>query len=278
MDVSLEIRELLPDSISVYQSINEENYTREDLFDYINGGAELFNSYGFVKLHSRRYQAEDQPDIIVDIFDMGSSQNAFGVFSYSMYKPEEDYGQGSQSSRGMIVFWMDRYYISIIAYPETVESEKAVNGFAGYISEKIGRHGDLPAILNYLPEEGLNRESIKYFHHYVWLNSLYFISHDNILDIQDDTPAVLAKYGDNMAKTILLLVSYPEENRAANAITNFRNEYIPEHNGETPYKIEDGTYVHYRLNKHLLSVIFNAGSPEECEILLDRVTELIQNQ
>lgn len=276
MDLSEDLRSFLPDNLSVYEVSSEESYTKENLYDYINGGAELFNSYGFKKLLTRTYNADGQPEIIVDIFDMGTSQDAFGVFSYSMHKHEKDYGQGSQSSKGMIVFWMDRYYVSIIAYPETDLSKKAVNELAGSISAKIGKYGELPVILNYLPEEGISRESIKYFRHYVWLNSLYFISHDNILRIQDDTPSVLAKYGDNMSKTILLLVSYPENDQAVQALDNFKSHYLSGHSGVLPLKIEDGTYVHYRLKEDLLAVVFNAGSPEECLVLLDGVEELYQ--
>jgi hypothetical protein len=272
-----EMKGLLPDSILSYQPVNEGSYTGEDLFDYINGGAELFNSYGFNKLITRTYHAEGQPDIITDIFDMGNSYDAFGVFSYSMHKTESDYGQGSQSSKGMIVFWQDRYYVSIIAYPETPGSKKAVDELAQYISKKIGREGNLPEILNFLPNEGLNKESIKYFHHYIWLNSLYFISHENILDISDDTPAVLAKYGDSMAKTILLLIHYPDEMRGKQALDNFLLHYIPDHKDSSPLKIEDGTYINFRITNELLAIVFNAGSPEECQILLDKVNELYKN-
>lgn len=274
MDQPVVLKNLLPDTISVYKIANEENYTKENLYDYINGGAELFNSYGFRNLYSCTFQAEEQPDIIVDIFDMGSSLDAFGVFSYSMFESEYQYGQGSQTSKGMIVFWMDKYYISIISYPETDESKNAIDKLASYISEKIGKRGELPQILEFLPEKGLNRESIKYFHHYIWLNSLYFISHENILDIQDDTPAILAKYGNEQSKTILLLILYPDEARARKALFHFNSLYVPDHDGNEPLKIEDGTYVHYSLKKQLLSIVFNAGSSKECKDLLHQVDEL----
>lgn len=273
MDQSVIMKTLLPDTVSIFQGISDMNYTKENLYDYINGGAELFNSYGFKSLYTRTYHADEQPEIVVDIFDMGTSQDAFGVFSYSMYESEYKYGQGSQSSTGMVVFWMDKYYISIIAYPETDESKKAIAKLAEYICTKINRYGELPEIIRFLPEKGLNPESVKYFHHYIWLNSLYFISHENILDVRDDTPAVLAKYGDDKSKIILLLILYPDEKRAEKALFNFKSGYMPGHDSVNPLKIEDGTYVHYSLNRNLLALIFNAGSPDECYELLGKVKE-----
>ena len=99
---------------------------RDNLYDYINGGAELYLSYGFNKVINRTYLRPEQPDIVVDLFDMGTSQNAYGVFSHSMETVDAAYGQGSQYSEGLLLFWKDRYYVSIMSYPETTESKKAL--------------------------------------------------------------------------------------------------------------------------------------------------------
>ena len=72
MDVSgKNIRALLPDSIDGWKKKTEDKfYTPENLYDYINGGAELYISYGFIEVISRTYYKENQPELKVEIFEM----------------------------------------------------------------------------------------------------------------------------------------------------------------------------------------------------------------
>ena len=117
------LMKILPDRIEGW-AIHEEDkvYGRDNLYDYIDGGAELYLSYAFQKVINRIYTAPDQPDILVDIFDMGSSRNAYGVFSHAREVEDSTFGQGSQHTSGLLLFWKDRYYISIMAIPETEAS------------------------------------------------------------------------------------------------------------------------------------------------------------
>ena len=45
--------ELLPERIGSWTIDTEAVYTPENLYDYINGGAELYISYGFKKVYTR---------------------------------------------------------------------------------------------------------------------------------------------------------------------------------------------------------------------------------
>ena len=74
MNAQSKISELLPDSLNEWEPVDKDNfYTCENLFEYINGGAELYISYGFNLVLSRTYRADNQPDIIVDIFEVNNS-------------------------------------------------------------------------------------------------------------------------------------------------------------------------------------------------------------
>ena len=200
---------LLPEEVDGWKAPAHDGiYGRDNLYDYINGGAELYLSYGFKKVINRTYLRPEQPDIVVDLFDMGTSQNAYGVFSHSMETLDDSYGQGSQYSEGLLLFWKDRYYVSIMSYPETAESKKALLALGRKIETAIRGKGPLPDILTLLPQAFLIRESVRYFRHYAWLNSHYFIADSNILNINESTEAVLAKYRDGEKTFLLLLVNY----------------------------------------------------------------------
>ena len=78
----------------------------------------------------------------------------------------------------------------------------------------------LPEIIKYLPIELLDKESIRYFRHYVWLNSHIFLSNENILNINQNTQAVLALYNGKNNKSVLLVIKYPNNNDAVEAKRN----------------------------------------------------------
>ena len=67
----------------------------------MNGGAEVYLSYDFKRVRVRRYAGPDDGEIVLDVYDMGSSAEAFGVFSTSIEDPEVGLGQGSEYGAGL---------------------------------------------------------------------------------------------------------------------------------------------------------------------------------
>lgn len=270
----------LPEETNGWTSLPDHYkiYDRESLYDYIDGGAELYLSYGFRRLTSRRYVREGEPDIVVDLFDMGDSHNAFGVFSHSREVVESRFGQGSQYTEGLLLFWKGRYYVSVLASPETEASRGTAFDLARRIEASIQEEGGLPDVIALLPREGLIEESIRFFRHYIWLNSHYYIADENILHIDDSTDAVLAKYERRTEESgtrhhhnrgILLAVSYADTAAARAAYDDFARHYLPELSERTVVRIEDGTWTGCRLSGRLVVVTFNFGSEDEALHLFD---------
>jgi hypothetical protein len=268
-----DLARLLPDTLQGWKVRGEDKrYSTDTLYDYIDGGAELYLSYGFKGVVNRTYVKPNQPDMVVDIFDMDTSQNAYGVFSHSMETVETTFGQGSQSSEGLVLFWKGPYYISIMAHPETPESKKALFDLAKKIDGAIVEEGPLPSLLNLLPERALAKESIRSFHHHAWLNSHYFIADQNILNIDDHTTdALLAKYGEGKNRSLLLLVQYMDDIAAQRAYTNFLRQYLPELSQKQSVQIEDGTWTACHLAGNLLIAVFNAPKEDGAVDLIKRV-------
>jgi hypothetical protein len=250
--------------------------TREALYDYIDGGAELYLSYGFKSALSCRYTREGHPEVTAEIFDLGSAPDAFGLYSQTRDKEETDYGQGSYYVNGAQFFWKGRYWISLITSETTEESVKLLHTLAGYINEKINETGERPAILSVLPAEGLVPGGFLYFHHYIWLNSYYFIASDNILGIDENTPAVLAKYGPPEERLYLLGIQYPDSARAAQAYASFGEHYFPEGLKEGCIQLEDKTWLAAGLFGSVLVGIFNGMSREKTLELLGRFTDKLK--
>ncbi len=291
------LHQLLPNQLKGWKPFaGDTEYSPVNLHEYINGGAELFISYGFTSMISRKYAPvgslvnNTKPgldDLInVDIFDMGSSYHAFGVFSQGCETYEKKIGQGSQYSSGLLTFWKDRYYVSILAYPETGEKKKAVLALGRLISSAIPVEGPLPPLLSFLPRHGLREDTFRYFQHYIWLNSFYFISNDNILSIDKNTDVVLAKYRDGQDDYFILLVLYAGKEKAASAYENFVDHYflssapgqarvIPRSTTMLEHynikKIADGKWSATFLDEDIIAAVFNADRQESIKKILGKI-------
>jgi len=275
-DNELNLNEILPDSLSSWQIAGPDSiYTPTNLFKYINGGAELYFSYGFNQLVNRTYKSQDQSEIILDIFDMGSSYNAFGLFSHARETMDAAYGQGSQYTGGLLLFWKDRYYISILAHPETAETKEAVLEMAGILDRALTQVGPLPDIINLLPEQDLIEPSIRYFHHHIWLNSNYFIAHENILHINEDTEAVLAKYTEPDNSYFVLIIQYRNSKAGLKAYSNFQDKYLQQSPDGQVFRIEDGTWIASDLINKTFVGLFNAKSKDSIQNKLENIRQRI---
>jgi hypothetical protein len=257
----------LPDRIGKWKKKPGLIYTRENLFEYINGGAELYISYHFSRLDSMKYSLEDQGEIRVDIFDMGNSHHAYGIFSHGRETEDNLVGQGSEYASGLLTFWQDRYYVSILAYPETPRKKEIVMELGELISGLIHSQGPLPPILSLLPRENLIPHSIHYFFHHIWLNSFHFISNENILNISPDTPAVLAKYRHKETSYLLLLVHYPGRNLADSALKNFK-ENLFSHPRRDSHQQKNGKWTAAGLTGNHLLILLNIPDENMCHQLM----------
>jgi hypothetical protein len=196
---------------------NDQYYSKEALYSYIDGGAELYISYGYREMIHREYIRPDQPGITIDLFDMVTSDNAYGIFTQSKEKFDTSYGQGAIVLEGAILFWQDRYFISLVADYETPESAIALDTMAQAVSKAIGREGPLPAVVQSIPKENLARESIIYFHHYIWVNAYQFIADTNVFHITENDHCVIARYEKDDERWYLLTIDYADTKVAKTA-------------------------------------------------------------
>ena len=203
-------------------------YDEKTIYSYIDGGAELYKAYNMQQCLSRRYTTAKGPSIILDIFDMGTSNDAFGVFTHDTDGKVIDIGQDARFRSGWLSFWKHRYFVSIYVEEETAAAEKAVKALGRKVAAGIMKKGSRPGILQKLPPEGLISGSIRYFHHPILLNSHFYISDENILNLSDKTEAILANYQVGREEARLLLISYPSLKAAKKSLAGFSKHYLPD--------------------------------------------------
>jgi len=236
-------------------------YDNKSLYEYINGGAELYIAYNFKEVYSFRYTASDDSEIVIDIFDMGKSYDAYGIFSHGREEDDKKLGQGSEYNSGLLTFWKDQYYVSILAFPETETKAQTVKKLGQVLADAIPTTGESPPIVDLLPAKNLVPYSTHYFHHYILVNSHYYIANENILNIDDTTHAVLARYKGEGNTFYLLLVDYQNNQKAQEAQKSFLQHYLPDAQDGIK-ELDDGKWTGCTLKDNLLIVIFNSPNKD----------------
>ncbi len=266
-----EMKKLLPQEILTYKSDRkDEFYDRQTTFRYMDGAAELYRSFAFKLLLVRRYLKADAPAIIVELFDMGLAEEAFGIFTFETGGEEAGVGQGSDYGGGLLRFWRGKFFVNVYAEQETPSTKQDVLEIAKAIARSLGQEGQKPKLIHYLPEEGLSERSIRYFHLHQSLNYHYFISHQNILRLGEKTNAVLASYllPQTKDKTFLLLIQYPTRKLAGEALQSFVKAYMPEASTSKTVKTENGRWTAAQSLREYVMVVFDAPDKEKAEELI----------
>jgi len=89
----------------------------EELFDLIDGGAMLYQEYGFTQALACRYAGPASASLQVEIYRMSSDASAYGIYSMmqSAKGAAVDIGQEARLFDDYIAIWKGSYYISVTA-------------------------------------------------------------------------------------------------------------------------------------------------------------------
>ena len=91
--------------------------------------------------------------------------------------------------------------------------------------------------------------------------SHFFVANQNILLIDDETQAVLAKYRTDDKPLHLLVALYPDAAKAKEAGQSFLRNYLPDAS-EGVSRLPDGRWTACLVEGKRLSIVFNAPSQE----------------
>lgn len=149
------------DGIEVTRS---DTYTGQSLFGYINGGADLYLEYGFVRLYVNEYRYNGE-ELKAEIWVMEDEASAYGVYALSHSSCTEWNTAGSFSciSRYQVAAAQGPLFISVTSPSGTLEAQ---HGCLVIVRKILAKN---PQDLWYMPllfqQEQLAKEknSIRYF-------------------------------------------------------------------------------------------------------------------
>jgi hypothetical protein len=248
----------------------ETKYNSKTLFSYIDGAAELYLAYGFQNLAVRRFEKSGQPPMILELYEMASSEDAYGVFSFEHQDEDARIGQGSEFGGGLLRFWKGKYFVSIYAEGEGAEVESGILKMGRAAANSIPATGLEPKLISLIPGKDLGfvDKSVRYLKSYVLLNQRFFIAHQNILNLSRKTEAVLAQYLQDKQRTQLLLIRYPDSKEAVDAYQSFMKAYLPDAKGTDRSRTEDRKWTFARQRNEFIVIVLGAPTEAAAEALL----------
>lgn len=266
-----EVAQQLPDRVGLWESPAETvYYTPDSLFDYIDGHAEVYRAYDLVACAARRYTGPDgSGDIVVDLFQLASAADAFGVFTHDLDGQELAIGQGALFRYGWLSFWKGPFFVSIYAEGESDEATAAVLELGRTAAAAISDEGSVPAIVEQMPETGLMPRSRRYLHHPTILAAHRPLSTEDVLQLgATGVTAALGRYDRGGGQAYLLLVDYPDVATADTAAARFGAEFLA--GGRQPTEREDGWYAMAATGREppQLAFVFGAADASLAERLL----------
>ena len=265
-----DIASLVPAAVREWKASGPDAiYDRKTLYDYMDGGAEVFLAFDFRELLSRKFGNAAQDEIILDIYEMGSPAEAFGIFSIDRQNEPASIGQEASFGFGLLRFWQGPYFISIMTTGDDKSADAAILDLGKIVASKLGPAGRFPDLLQTLPSAGLMAGRTSYFHSSFHLNNRFFVASDNILNLDSGTDAVFAEYAEGGRPAgSLLVIRYPDQQAARDAEASFRKSFLPEAGPSAAVMTENHKWVQTRPQGRFLAVVFDAPSREGAEALL----------
>jgi hypothetical protein len=265
----------LPDRLGAFTHTAEiRTILPAGIFEYMDGAGELYLAYRFDRLEVAEYASPESGEIVVELYRMRGSDDAYGLLSgdwggerVALSEPAPAGPPRALYGAGLLRVWSDDLYARILATREGEASADAVLALGRAIV--AGRRDPPPpALARALPEtaagQTLRADSVCFLRSHLVLNSAYFVSRSDILDLGPDVDAVTARYG----AWRVVLVRYPDPAAARRAAERFRAAYLPEAGPSDPIvRVEDG-WAGARTAGRGLAVVFQAGDREAAAALL----------
>lgn len=267
------IYQSLPEQIHGWKAAGKDViYDRGTLFDYMNGGAEVYLAFDFRRVLVRRFQRPDGEEMTLDIYEMGSAPEAFGIFSCDREDEEAGIGQGSEYGFGLLRFWKGPYFVTVMTGAEGEEVDRAVLDLGKEVDKLLGPEGKEPEILEMIPQAGLRKNRTSYFHSNIHLNNRFYISSENILFLDRTTECVFAEYGPEGEDPVsLLVIRYPDEKKAQAAHRSFVTNFMPGAAERGLVRTESQKWTQAQITRNTVAVVFDAPSESAAAHMLSKV-------
>jgi hypothetical protein len=218
--------DFFPEMAGWKQSGEIQIFSPANLYDYINGAADLYLKYDFQELTVADYLNDQKASVTIEVYRHKTPVHAFGIYSQERLGNANDLEVGVQgySEKGVLNFLTADCYVKMSGIDVGPEEQAVLHAFAKKVVEKLGGRGSLPSMLSAFPREGKKKNSEKFIAR-EFLGYAFFHS------------AFTADYELSGKKFKLFVIEGIDRNDCRNMV----REYL-KHTGNLQIKVEEGRF------------------------------------
>ncbi len=171
-------------------------YAGDDLFVYIDGGAEIYQEYGFRRVAALDYRGPSDKRVTLEIFEMADAAAAFGVYTFKASGRGRSLpiGQGADLEDYYLSFWKGRWQVTATGSDESPESLAGVKALSRAAADLIPAGEPAPDIFKRLPESFASSPHRKYLKGVIGLYNIHPFFRGDVLRFAE--AAAAEKDGD----------------------------------------------------------------------------------
>jgi hypothetical protein len=212
-----EIEKLVPgnDEILGWKMTDKPGiFEGDNLFELIDGGADLYYEYGFVKVLSVHYADPANTNLLVEVYEMEDAQSAYGIFSITRQTSawSDNFGSLAAIEGSYISFWKSKYYVTI-SFTSGQQFDAAVlSVFAKDISGRIPGESVYPRIVESFRDLSPDGKTV-FLEGNIALSNFYYFDYKNIFQLRE----AAAGSGEGYH---WIIMDYPDSSNALAVITD----------------------------------------------------------
>ena len=195
--------------------------TGQDLFNQIDGGAELFLEFGFARLRLQGY-ARDKAELTLNAYEMESAACALGIYLMKMGRetPFPEIAARNSGEEAQVAIVKGRYFIQIDNLGEVPASRAEAAALANAFLAGVAEEAALTP-LDLLPAEGKVPGSERLIRGPYGLQPYFTFGEGDILQLGGKTFGVVANYRERPDAVFLrFIIPYAEETQAGSVYAN----------------------------------------------------------
>lgn len=203
------------------------NFSAQNLYGYINGGAELFLEFGFNELIIQRYQNGDA-EISAEVYIMVNPLAALGIYLAKSGKETPDSTISARNSFNKFQYTIvrDKYFILINNFEGNEEFALVMASLAQHILESLPENSNSD-VWKYLPEQDRIAGSEQMIRGPYSLEPIYTFGNGDILELNGEIFGYVADYRGDNSPHKQIVIPYSDVEKATAVYQNVLENLDP---------------------------------------------------
>jgi hypothetical protein len=233
----------------------------------------LLKEYRFTDFESATYTREDGRKLVIKAARFEDTSGAFGAYTF-YYQPEmqrEQIGDQAASFNERILFYRSNVVVDAVFDRVTAMSAAELRELAGVLPRATGNANNPPPVLAYMPRANYIKNTEKYVVGPLGLARIGTPLPPALVDFSKDTEVVLGRYKVSGGEAVLMVISYPTQQIAADHLRRIDDAHTAaeQHPGE-PSILQIGPFYDRRSGP-LVAVVAGPVSKSEARELMGSV-------